>query len=116
LREAGFTERQVEGPAEALAAAMTDTQATKRDFQEHRRDVQDVRRDVQERATGSELTQLRHEMAKLSLRMDVRFAEQSALLDAHFDRLETMIADLHRRFTLRMMMAMGVVAVLVKVL
>jgi hypothetical protein len=131
LREAGFTERQAEGQAEALAAAMTDTLATKLDIQELRRDVQDVRRDMQELATRRELdeigtqlrhemsqlgTQLRHEMSEFPLRMDVRFAEHSAQWEARFGRLETMVADLDRRLTLRMMMAIGVVAALVKVL
>ncbi len=34
LREAGFSEEQAEGQAQALAAAMTDTLATKQDLRE----------------------------------------------------------------------------------
>lgn len=79
LREAGFSEQQAEGQAEALAAAMTDTLATKQDLSEFA-----ARQDVR-------LAQI-----------DARFAQ----VDARFDRLEkhfdTRIDELERRFVLRL--------------
>ena len=89
LREAGFSESQAEGQAEALAAAMTDTLATKQDLIELRAHVDNgflaAKRDVQE----------------LDIRMQAGFAaskegmrEMELRMDARFD---AKLADLERR-------------------
>jgi len=90
LREAGFTEQQAEGQAQALAAAMTDSLATKQDLRE------------------------------LEVRVGARFDAVDAkfeAMDAHFD---ARLADLERRMTMRlggmMVTGIGVVSVLVKVI
>jgi hypothetical protein len=90
LREGGFTEEQAEAQAEALAAAMTDTLATKQDLRE------------------------------LELRIDARLAQIDARFmqtESHFD---ARLADLERRITLRlggiMVAGIGAVSALVKML
>jgi hypothetical protein len=72
LREAGFTERQAEAQAEALAAAMTDTLATKQDVQ-----ALETRIDFLER------------------HLDTRLSEQAAIYNAG-------LSDLERRMTTRL--------------
>jgi hypothetical protein len=108
LREAGFSEQQAEGQAQALAAAMTDTLATKQDLREL-----DVRFDA--RFTGIE-TRFDEQEKRMAIRFDehekrieMRFAEQSARFDAR-------LADLERRITLRMLAGIGAVSALVKLL
>jgi hypothetical protein len=83
LREAGFSEQQAEGQAEALAAAMTDTLATKQDVDAA---IAAVRHDVHELELRMEsgFAAVRHEMRELKSRMEVRFA------------------DLERRMTIRL--------------
>ena len=101
LREAGFSEAQAEGQAEALAAAMTDTLATKQD-----------------------LNELRHEFHELQIRMEAGFAaaresmrEMELRLDARFD---AKLADLERRMTMRVgtvtVAAVGAMSAIVKLL
>jgi hypothetical protein len=88
LREAGFTEQQAEGQAEALAAAMTDSLATKPDLRE------------------------------LELRMKVRFTRIDARFDRFEQHLDARLADLERRITLRLggmiVAGMAVMSALVK--
>jgi hypothetical protein len=101
LREAGFTEQQAEGQAQALAAAMTDSLATKQDLHE------------------------------LEARVDARFDSVEARVNARFDavdgkfaaidaRFDARLADLERRMTMRlggmMVAGIGVVSVLVKLI
>ena len=105
LREAGFSEQQAEGQAEALAAAMTDSLATKQDLKE------------------------------LEARIEVRFAQVDSRLEfmeRHFDlrldelekrsdfRLTAGLADLERRMTMRLggitVAGVGVVSALMKLL
>jgi hypothetical protein len=79
LREAGFSEQQAEGQAQALAAAMTDTLATKQDLRE------------------------------LEARIDTRFAQVDARFDhfeKHIkEHLDTRLAEQETRLT----MLMGVI-------
>src|SRR5512134_3408231 len=87
LREAGFSEQQAEGQAEALAAAMTDTLATKQDLREL-----EVRVDARFALVDGRLESLeRHvdtRLAELERRMEHRFGEQSAHFDARLADLE----------------------------
>ena len=114
LREAGFTEQQAEGQAEALAAAMTDTLASKRDLE-----VLATRQDLHELAvtTRQDLHELaattRQDLHDLSASVDLRFER----LDA---RVQTSLADLERRMTMRlggiMVAGIGVVSAFVRML
>ena len=97
LRESGFTEQQAEGQASALAAAMTDTLATKPDLQQLF-DRVDVR-----------FAQVDTRFDELEKRMDILFAGQVA----HFD---AKLADLERRITVRMLGGIAAVSALVKLL
>ena len=78
LREAGFTDQQAEGQAQALAAAMTDSLATKQDLNEL-----DARIDAR------------------FVRIDARFAQidvRFEYLEKHFD---TRIVELENRMAIR---------------
>ena len=90
LREAGFSEQQAEGQAQALAAAMTDTLATKQDLSELRTHME------------AGFAAVKHDVRELETRMEAR------------------LADLEHRITVRMGTMMvagfGVVSVLVKIL
>ena len=113
LREAGFTDAQAEGQAEALAAAMTDTFATKQDLSELRTWAE-ARFDHLERHFDTRLIELEK-------RMEIRLVQLHAELRAEFrGELAAGLADLERRMTLRLgaMMLTGitVVSILVKIL
>ena len=94
LRAAGFSEEQAEGQAQALAAAMTDTLATRQDLRE------------------------------LEARIDTRFAQVDARFDhleKHFkEHLDTRLAEQETRLTMRMggirLAGVTVVSALVKLL
>lgn len=90
LREAGFTEAQAEGQAQALAAAMTDSLATKQDLHE------------------------------LQARMEARFETVGARFDIVATHFDASLADLERRMTMRLggmtVAGIGVVSVLVKLI
>ncbi len=122
LREAGFTERQAEGQARALAAAMTDTLATKQDLRELGTRIEarftavDARfSSVDARFTTIEdrFAQIENRFAQAEKHLDTRLAELSARFDGR-------LADLERRMSLRlggmMVAGIGVVSVLVKIL
>jgi hypothetical protein len=123
LREAGFTEQQAEGQAEALAAAMTDSLATKQDLREleARIDVQfaqiDARFEYLERHLDTRVVELEKRLeirlAEQERRMETRFGQQAA-------RFGGELADLERRMTLRLggitVAGIGVVSALVKLL
>lgn len=112
LREAGFTAEQAEGQAEALAAAMTDTLATKQDLSELETRMQ------------AGFAAVRHEVRELEMRIDARFREIDLRMEAGFGaakrdvqeleiRMDTRFADLERRMTLRLgtMLVAGIGAV-----
>jgi hypothetical protein len=108
LREAGFSDRQAEGQAEALAAAMTDTLATKQDLS-----GVEIRMQAGFAATKQDLseTETRLQAGIAAVKHEVRELET---------RMEARLADLEHRITLRMGTMMvagfGVVSVLVKIL
>ena len=84
LREAGFSNEQAEGQAQALAAAMTDTLATKQDLREL-----ELRMDARFAQVDTRLTEFEK-------RVDARFEH----LERQFDtRLDGKLADLERRVT-----------------
>ena len=101
LREAGFSEQQAEGQAQALAAAMTDTLATKQDV-----------RDLETRMEARFL-QVDTRLSELDKRIEIRFSEQAARFDGK-------LADLERRMTLRlggiMVAGIGIVSAVVRLL
>jgi DNA anti-recombination protein RmuC len=105
LREAGFSEKQAEGQAEALAAAMTDTLATKQDLREL-----ETRVDARFAQLDTRITELDRRMDE---RLTSRLNEQTSLFRAE-------MADLERRMTTRLggitVAGIGVVSALVKVL
>ena len=119
LREAGFTEQQADGQAEALAGAMSDTLVTKQDLGEL-----GSRIDAQFAATKQDLSEVRHEAHGLQIRMEGGFAtmkegmrEMELRMDARF---EAKLADLERRVTMRLgavtVAAIGTVSAIVKLL
>ncbi len=111
LREAGFSEQQAHGQAEALAAAMTDALATRADLIELEARLEsrfawidlrfeklearfqqvDARFDQME----ARFQQVDARFVELERRMDLRLAEHSA-------RYEARLADMERRITLRL--------------
>ena len=137
LREAGFSEQQAEGQAQALAAAMTDTLATKQDLREL-----ETRIDARFVATKQDLSELDarfpQNLRELEIRVDARFARMDTrfdYLEKHLDtrlaeqekrgeirlselsaRFDGRLADLERRMTLRMLAGIGAVSALVKLL
>ena len=101
LREAGFSESQAEGQAQALAAAMTDTLATKQDLREL------------ELRLDSRFAQIDMRLTEFEKRVDTRFEH----LERQFDtRLDGKLADLERRVTVRMLAGIAAVSALVKLL
>jgi hypothetical protein len=102
LREAGFTEQQAEGQAEALAAAMTDTLATKLD--------------LQALATKDDLREMEGRIeARFDTRIDTKLSELERRIDL---RMDARLADLERRMTMRlggiMVAGIGFMSALVK--
>ena len=108
LREAGFSEQQAEGQAEALAAAMTDTLATKDDL-----------REIQTRI-DARFAQIDARFEFFEKHLDTRLAEQEKRFEIRLDELSARVAaglaDLERRMTLRMVAGIAVVSALVKLL
>ena len=122
LRQADFSEEQAEPQAEALAAVMIDSLATKPDLQELelRLDVRFARIDERFARVDERFARIDDRFARvderfehLERKMDMRFAEQEARFDAK-------LADLERRLTMRlgglMMAGIGAVSALVKLL
>lgn len=108
LREAGFSEQQAEGQAEALAAAMTDTLATKQDLTLLRQDAE-----VRFSRIDARFARIDDRFEYLERHIDTRFAEQEARIDAK-------LADLERRMTMRlggiMVAGVGAFSALVRIL
>jgi len=110
LREAGFSEIQAEGQAQALAAAMTDTLATKQDLSEL-----DTRMNAGFLASKHDLTGLearmnagfaaaKHDLTGLETRMDAGFAaaghelrELETRTHARFDKVDARFAEVSAR-------------------
>jgi hypothetical protein len=123
LREAGLSEREAEGHARALAAAMTDSLATKQDFHDL-----GVRIDSLEKHVDTRLAELEKRveirLAEQENRMAIRFEELEKRMGIRFDeqgaRFGGQLADLERRLTLRlgamMVACVGVVSALVRLL
>ncbi len=119
LREAGFSEVQAEGQAEALAAAMTDTLVTKEEMIELRVHVDAgflaAKRDLQELEIrmDARFASVAHQFRELETRMDGRFTQMDTRSDAR-------LADLERRLTVRLgtvtVAAVSVVSAIVKLL
>ena len=123
LREVGFSEEQAEGQAQALAAAMSDTFASKQDLREleariESRFVQvDARFEYLERHFDTRLAELEKRvetrLVELDKRMEVRLAEQAVRFDAR-------MLDMERRLTVRMggmmVASVGVLSALMKLL
>ena len=105
LREAGFSEQQAEGQAQALAAAMTDSLATKQDLHEL---------DVHIRAR---FEQVAARFEYLERHFDTRLVELERRFEA---RVGGQLADLECRMTIRlggiMVAGIGVMSALVKLL
>jgi hypothetical protein len=108
LREAGLTEAQAEGHAEALAAAMTDTIATKQDLREL-----EVRIDARFTQVDARFGRIETRLDYLEKHIDTRLAEHTA-------RFEGRLADLERRMTIRLgsvtVAAVAAVSAIVKML
>ena len=119
LREAGFSESQAEGQAHALAAAMTDSIATKQDLREL-----EARMDARFAQVGARFSQVDARFEYLERHLDTRLAEQERRLELRFTeqtaRFDGRLADLERRVTLRLggitVAGIGVVSALVKLL
>jgi hypothetical protein len=119
LREVGFSELQAEGQAEALAAAMTDSLATKQDLREL-----EARMDARFAQIDGRLGQVDARFEYLERHLDTRLAEQERRLEIRFAeqtaRFDGRLADLERRITLRLggitVAGIGVVSALVKLL
>ncbi|MBM4268981.1 MAG: hypothetical protein FJ144_20610 [Deltaproteobacteria bacterium] len=115
LREAGFSEQQAEGQAQALAAAMTDSLATKQDLRELelRMDARFAHVDARFVQVDARFVQVDARFEQLEKQIDLRFAEHSARFDAR-------LADLERRMTMRLggivVASFGVFSALVKLL
>ena len=112
LREAGFSEEQAEAQAEALAAAMTDSLATKHDFRELALATKQDFRELELR-TSAEFAAVRSEMAAQGAALRHEMREMEIRLVA---RMDTGFADLERRMTMRlggiMVAGIGVITVL----
>lgn len=108
LRQAGFSEQQAEGQAEALAAVMVDSLVTRPDLRE-----MDLRIEARFAHIDERFARIDERFEHLERKMDVRFARQEARFDAT-------LADLERRLTMRlggmMMAGIGAVSALVKLL
>jgi len=119
LREAGFSEVQAEGQAQALAAAMTDSLATKQDLREL-----EARMDARFAQVDARFSQVDARFEYLERHLDTRLAEQERRLELRFAeqtaRFDGRLADLERRVTFRLggitVAGIGVVSALVKLL
>jgi hypothetical protein len=117
------TEQQAEGQAEALAALMTDSLATKQDLRnlearvDGRFEQVDARFEYLERHLDTRLAEqekrLEIRLAELERRMELRLSEQNHRFDGR-------LADLERRMTMRLggitVAGIGIVSALVKML
>jgi hypothetical protein len=119
LREAGFTEEQAEGQAQALAAAMTDTLATKQDLHEVKTELEQAVRDLETRM-NARFVQVDARFEYLEKHLDLRLAEQEKRMEIRFGeqaaRVDGRLADLERRMTVRLLAGIAVISTLVELL
>ena len=123
LREAGFTEEQADGQAHALAAAMTDSIATKEDLQalEVRTSARLDTLEGKLQTWGMSLqatVEARNDTLEAKLQtwatsLQATFEARNDALEARLDRK---LADLERRVTARTITAIAVFAAIVKLL
>jgi predicted nuclease with TOPRIM domain len=111
------------GQAEALAAAMTDTLATKQDLIVLRQELE-----VRFTQIDARFTRIDDRFASLEHRLDDRIAEQERRYEIRLDglekrmdsRMDAKLADLERRMTMRLggitVTGIGVVSALVRIL
>lgn len=105
LRQAGFSARQAEGQAQALAATMTDSIATKQDIAElgGRVDLLGLQIDEVEARFELRLRELEERievrLREFERRLEVRMSELEKRVDA---KMDARFADLERRLTVRM--------------
>jgi len=126
LRQAGFSEDQAEAQAEALAAVMVESLATKADLQELelRLDTRFSRIDDRFRMVDERFVNLERHMetrlAEITARFETRFTSLDGRMVAMEARFDAKLADLERRLTMRlggmMMAGIGAVSALVKLL
>jgi chromosome segregation ATPase len=133
LRESGVSEKQAEAHAEALAAAMTDSLATKQDLREleARLDTRFAQVDTRFAQVDARFAQVDARFMRIDARfeylekhLDTRLAEQEKRLEIRFAeqtaRFNGTLADLERRMTMRlggiMVGGIGVFSALVKFL
>jgi hypothetical protein len=90
LREAGVNEQQAEAHAQALAAAMTDTLATKQDLREMSSRI-DARFDQIVTAFGARFDQV-------VAAFDARFDQVVAAFDSRFANVDSRFANVDSRF------------------
>jgi len=94
LREAGFSEQQADGQAQALAAAMTDSLATRQDLREleARVDARFLQVDARFAQVDARFDSLeRHidtRLAEFEKRVELRFEEQTRLAELRFEEQE----------------------------
>lgn len=134
LREAGLTEKLAEGHAQALAAAMTDSLATKADL----KDVETgmgARFDAMDAKFEGRLDAMDAKFEGRFDAMDAKFEGRLDAMDAKFDgrldglqsslseleqrldlRLSERLADLERRMTVRLLAGIAAVSALTRLL
>ena len=108
MREAGFTERQAQGQARALAALMTDSLATKADLRE-----QDLRMAAGFEAAKADLKDLETRMQAGFEAVAVRMGELEKRMEL---RLRERLADLERRMTVRLLAGVAAISALSRTL
>jgi hypothetical protein len=117
LREAGFSEQQAEGQAAALAAAMTESLATKQDLREL-----EARLDIRFSSVDARFTQTDLRITELEKRMEVRFGELEKRMELRFEKqaahFDGQLGNLEHRITLRLgamlVASTGIISALVK--
>ena len=100
LRQAGFTEQQAEAQADALAAVMVESLATKTDLQELdlRMQVRFARIDERFARIEERFARVDERFEHLERQMEARFGEQTARVEARFAQFEARFAEFEARF------------------
>ena len=93
LRQAGFTEQQAEAQADALAAVMVESLATRTDLQEL-----DLRMQARFARIDERFARVDERFEHLERQMEARFAEQTARFEARFAQFEARFAEFEARF------------------
>ena len=130
LREACFSEQQAQGQAEALAAAMSDSLATKQDLNELKGQLDARFAGIDTRFAGIDARfeylekHFDTRLAELEKRIEIRLTEQESRVEVRFGeqtaRFDGRCSDLERRLTARlggiMIAGVGAVSALVTLL